>query len=72
MTRPIRKVPCWIGIGGSLLVVRPIQVDNSVREKPPIDLDLVCPDIRPGQKVAIFVANKLPELLEVNQRASQS
>ena len=45
-----------------------LQGDRSGRSKPPIDLDLGCSTMLPGQWVAAVAAHQLPELLELSQR----
>ena len=47
---------------------RHIQDDTSARLKPPVDLDLGCSAILPGQKAATVVARQLLELSEPSQR----
>ena len=46
---------------------RHIQGDTSARLKPPVDLDLGCSAILPGQKAATVAAHELPELSEPSQ-----
>ena len=45
-----------------------LQGDSSGWSKPPVDLDLKCSAILPGQEVATVAARQLPELSELNQQ----
>ena len=48
-----------------IVVSNPVQGDTM---KPPVDLDLRCSAILPGQQPAIIAARQLPKLLELSQQ----